>query len=126
VFRIRKHPDPLIEGANSLSNSGRLAARSRARNDRQVAFPPGRAKLATRPASTGSPLKPNTTGTDWGSAACRADRDNQTHLGAEDFLNQSRKSGIHPACKAAFENEIDAFDVTGAAHPLQEYAEVRI
>src|SRR5262249_3466112 len=55
----------LIAGTASLSKSTRLGARSSCKNEILVAFPPGRAKLETIPASTGSPLNPNTTGTDF-------------------------------------------------------------
>jgi len=49
-------------GTSSRKRSSRLPIRSVERIDRPVTLPPGRARLATRPVSTGSPAAPNTIG----------------------------------------------------------------
>ncbi len=51
-----------IEGSAVLRSSSRLVTRSKLKSDNPVTFPPGRARLATRPVPTGSPAFPMTTG----------------------------------------------------------------
>src|SRR5262249_8427821 len=49
-------------GTTSRKSSSRLPARSGVRTDRPVTLPPGRARLATRPVPTGSPITADTIG----------------------------------------------------------------
>jgi hypothetical protein len=60
VFSITATGD--TSGTISLSNSSRFPLKSGATMLKPVAFPPGRARLATRPAATGSPMMAMTIG----------------------------------------------------------------
>jgi hypothetical protein len=62
VLRRRQDGNALQAGIASFIISMRLPTSSSVRNVMPVMLPPGRARLWTKPASTGSPLKPNTTG----------------------------------------------------------------
>src|SRR5262249_24681651 len=61
----RKTAARLTAGATSLSSSSHFPPKLYSKDMKLVALPPGRAKLSTKPAATGSPTVGNTTGTVW-------------------------------------------------------------
>src|SRR5438045_8217885 len=71
-------------GASVCSMSRRLALRSEAISELPVAFPPGRARLATRPTPTGSAMAPNdrdrARGLLGGKAGGRSHRHDNVHM----------------------------------------------
>jgi hypothetical protein len=63
VVALRNTATRFNEGAISLSNSSHLAAIAYSYIMNPVTLPPGRARLSTWPAATGSPITGNTMGT---------------------------------------------------------------
>ena len=62
MIGVRQHRQPVDLGHGLFKEFDPFAAISRERNVRPVKFPPGRARLAAKPSSTGSPLIANRTG----------------------------------------------------------------
>src|SRR5436305_289016 len=73
-------------GTASLSNSRNLPIRSGRVTENAVTLPPGRARLATRPSSTGSPTAVKTMGI---VAVARLAPDRQGNEGARSFLRSA-------------------------------------
>ena len=90
-------------GADNRSSSRRFAVNSDVTSDTPVAFPPGRARLAARPAATGSPAR-KTTGSVVASNAARA----------AGVLNTTSKSTFERARSAAIERSASGVDPAAA------------
>ena len=109
-----------MRGNTSLSSSSRFALSSGLKNDNPVTFPPGRARLATRPAATASPTDAMTIGIVV--VACLAARVPGVAVGHDDVdleTNQlSRQLGepvILALRPAEFDDDVLAFDVAEVA-----------
>src|SRR2546422_4975469 len=105
-----------ILGTASLRTSISFALKSGLKNDIPVILPPGRARLATNPARTGSPLGAMTIGIV--RVACFAARtspsppsDNDIDLEAHQLGDKGRQAFWHVVRRSNLEREILAFDV---------------
>jgi len=89
-----------------------------------VTFPPGRAKLATSPDSTGLPLDANDryrAGRRFGrQGAGRASRHDDIRLRANQLGCQGRETIVHPFGPAVLDSDVFALDMAKVAQLLPE------
>src|SRR5499427_10535995 len=97
----------VILGTISLINSSCFPSMSVARALNPVTFPPGCARLATRPVERGSPLDAITMGIVLGRDRCRrTSRDDHVHLEPEQFFREARKSLWPTASRAILHDDV--------------------
>src|SRR5262249_51492583 len=115
---------PKLEMA-SRNRSSRFPARSAVSADRPVTFPPGRARLATKPIPTGSPTAANTIGTIGAALLCRhygwgSPRDDDVDFEPGKLGRDLGQALAAPVCPAIFDCDRAALDPTEVVEPPRE------
>src|SRR5262245_947731 len=122
LAKIAKCRNP---GTNSRESSSRLPATSAAWFDDPVTFPPGRARLATKPVPTGSPADANTIGmTDVACFAARTDAVPQVTMTSTFSRTNSAaisaRRSLRPSAPSIFDCDCAALDPTKLAQSLHQ------
>ena len=118
-------------GTSSDSSSSRLGVSSAARLLKPVRLPPGRARLATRPAPTGSPTPVKTIGiveVAFFAASAEVGGDGHDHvdLAADEVGGQCRQPIIVALRPAVFDRQVLSLDVAALTQSLVERGHKRI
>ena len=115
-------------GTNWCSSSSRFAASSAGTKLTPVAFPPGCARLATRPASTGSLPVVNTIGIVAVAALASREsaprRDHDRDLTANQIRRQRRQSIVLTLGPTKFDRDVLALDVAGLVQTVAKRGNV--
>ena len=112
-------------GTASLSSSSAFPSSSRQIVDIPVMFPPGRARLGTSPAPTGSPTRPTTHRDGRGRllgrhGGRRTHRDDHVNLEANQLRGELRQTLESTLGVAVLEHEVPALDYPSSRMPLAQ------
>src|SRR5262245_48083841 len=114
-------------GTSSRNSPNRLARTSEVKKLMPVALPPGRARLATRPCATGSPLTPKAIGIRRGRSFGRkrrriANRSDNADATADEVGHERRQAVVLAAEPAVLDGHVLALYVAGFGEAFTERA----